>query len=360
MGTKPTKKGKKVFGYTFKLLIIIFTTLFLLLSFSFAFKIGSENTFNTLSNFINNSLYSIKGGIIDIKSYYNTLNNEGKKGANIDEIIITLGGKLNCNDAIPTTSKGKLKYLTNLDSLVDQDTVTFLSLNKSSPLKADEPFMNSVNSSLEVLNLSNIEENTNLDYLKHSNAFNIYNALHLNVKGINIIFFEYDESLMNKDSLLTLKEDIYELKSKDTFLILVSKAPKENLKESNKISHSLIKSGADIVMYLDSTNYSIDQYKNKFIIKGLPPLMSKEEEISPLPLYQLSIVFSEKKLLSIGIKVSPFKLNYELSHNMYIPQLCDKNQGKPLIELLNKNSKNLSFSLSDKFNFTNTNSLTKK
>ncbi|PPK49048.1 hypothetical protein [Clostridium algidicarnis] len=360
MPTKPTKKGKKVFSYTFKLLIIIFTTLFLLLSFSFAFKIGSENTFNTLSNFINNSLYSVKGGIIDIKSYYHALNNEGKKSTNIDEIIITLGGKLNYNDAIPTTSKGKLKYLTNLDSLVDQDTVTFLSLNKSSPLKADEPFMNSVNSSLEVLNLSNIEENANLDYLKHSNAFNIYNALHLNVKGINIIFFEYDESLMNKDSLLTLKEDIYELKSKDTFLILVSKAPKENIKESNKISHSLIKSGADIVMYLDSTNYSIDQYKNKFIIKGLPPLMSKEEEISPLPLYQLSIVFSEKKLLSIGIKVSPFKLNYELSHNMYIPQLCDKNQGKPLIELLNKNSKNLSFSLSDKFNFTNTNSLTKK
>ncbi|MBB6697971.1 hypothetical protein [Clostridium algidicarnis] len=360
MGTKPTKKGKKVFGYTFKLLIIIFTALFLLLSFSFAFKIGSENTFNTLSTCINNSLYSIKGGIIDVKSYYNTLNNEGKKGANIEEIIITLGGKLNCNDAMPTTSKGKLKYLMNLDSLVDQDTVTFLSLNKNSPLKSDEPFMNSVNSSLEVLNLSNIEENANLDYLKHSNAFNIYNALNLNVKGINIIFFEYDESLINKDSLLTLKEDIYELKSKDTFLILVSKTPKENLKESNKISHSLIKSGADIVMYLDSTNYSVDQYKNKFIIKGLPPLMSKEEEISPLPLYQLSIVFSDKNLLSIGIKVSPFKLNYELSHNMYTPQLCDKNQGKPLIELLNKNSKNLSFSLSDKFNFTNTNSLTKR
>ncbi|MBU3194117.1 hypothetical protein LGK99_02705 [Clostridium algidicarnis] len=360
MPTKPTKKGKKVFSYTFKLLIIIFTTLFLLLSFSFAFKIGSENTFNTLSNFINNSLYSVKGGIIDIKSYYHALNNEGKKSTNIDEIIITLGGKLNYNDSIPTTSKGKLKYLMNLDSLVDQDTVTFLSLNKSSPLKAEEPFINSVNSSLEVLNLSNIEENYNLDYLKNSNTFNIHNTLKLNVKGINIIFFEYDELVMDKDSLLTLKEDIYKLKSKDTFLVLISKTQKENLNESNKISHSLIKSGADIVMYLDSTNYSVDQYKNKFIIKGLPHLMSKEEGTFPLPLYQLSIVFSEKKLLSIGIKVSPFKLNYELADNVYIPQLCDKTQGKSLIDLLNKNSKNLNFPLSDKFNFTNTNSFSTK
>lgn len=360
MPTKPIKKDTKGSKSVFKLLIIIFTTLFLLLSFSFAFKLGSENTFNTLSNFINNSLYSINGGIIDIKSYYHALSNGGEKGTSIDEIIITLGGKLNYNEPIPTTSKGKLKYLMNLDSLVDQDTITFLSLNESAPLKAYEPFTNSINSSLEVLNLSNIEGNTNLDYLEKSNAFNIYNTLNLNVKGINIVFFEYDESVINKDSLLTLKEDIYELKSKGNFLILISKAQKENLNESNKISHSLIKSGADIVMYLDSTNYSVDQYKNKFIIKGLPPLVSKEEGIFPLPLYQISIVFSEKRLLSTGIKVSPFKLNYELSNNVYIPQLCDKNQGKSLIELLNRDSKNLSFTLSDKFNFTNTNSLNTK
>ncbi|MBU5590440.1 hypothetical protein KQI89_01555 [Clostridium sp. MSJ-4] len=348
---KQNKNIKRKSINTFKLLLITFTTMFLILSFSFMFMLGYENTLKPLSKTVESALYSGKNTFVDIKYFYYTLKGSPKKSSDIKEIVLTLSGKLPYKESLPINSKGKLQYLMNLDSLIEQDTLSFLALEQHEPIGKEPNFISDLNSSIEVCNLENAQKDLSLDPFKDSNIFNLYNTLYLSVKDVNMIFFEYDEKNLDRDSLLALKERVYSLKTKGDFLVLLSKNSKENTDEKSKISHSLIRSGADVIVYLDSEEYYIEQYKDRFIINGLPYLLSNKKESIPTPLYQLSIVFKEGNLFAIGVKVSPFKLDYSFSHNEFIPQLCSKDESKSLIDTLNKKSKNLTFNLSDKFSF---------
>lgn len=340
---KKKKKNKALL----RLIKNIFIAIVLWIIFVFFFVLGFKNSFLPMSNLVDKTIFLCKGYVnnVKLKAIYATKKSD--KNNEVQEVIFTLAGNIDDN-LLDSFLKEGLSKDTFLKDYVYKDDLTFINVRKTIDSSSYEKISKE---NLKVLSIDaiNLNKATSNNASEVPNIFNIHKDLILEVNNKTIAFTTYNANKNDIHFLSDMRKNIYNLKKKSNFVVLVLDNEDYDENKSNDLAHFAIDSGIDIVINNNSNSSSTEVYKNRFIINKLGKYYSLEEDQSIYPLYQVSIVFSKDRLVALGMKAIPYNLKYSSNYNAYLPQGLNKEDTEKYLENINSLCKN--FDLSTKFNF---------
>lgn len=339
-----------------KTLILLFI-LVLILFFSFGFYSAKKDF---------KGKYMLENLSIFLKKYSFKLSNKFSRSKEkykspLSEIFITLGGNINYTTKSPL-DEGFLygiNGLNEISQILSNDTISLSSMvfeeNINNYQSASILFKYLKDQSIDLLNFSNIE-NQGFVKIKESLESNGTNYLFNNYNwgiqsnGNKLKFITFASLNYTYEFIDKLSKDIStSKKNNDAIIVIFNTKNFSRDIDIEKILKYSIDIGSDVVILNNYESNSIEKYKNGFIIKSnntiFSNIKSSDINLNENYLYQLSFVFSDKSLVSIGIKAFPYKLSD--NKGIFYPSLLGGDEKKKALDKLSYNN----FKISDKFNF---------